>query len=264
MGTFYIGTAGWTIPRDSAHHFLGTGTHLERYSCVFTAVEINSTFQRSHTISTYQRWTAAVPTDFRFAVKAPKEITHISRLKNVREPLARFLDEAGGLGDKLGPILFQLPPSLEFDAAMAGHFFELLQNLHAGSSVLEPRHQSWFEKRPDDLLKGFRIARVAADPVLVPPAAEPGGWSSLVYFRLHGTPRVYYSAYPGEFLQSLAARILSMAESSTVWCIFDNTAAGAATANALTLLEGVTGAPSRLSALRNSTASGRRQPRCSR
>lgn len=138
---------------------------------------------------------------------------------------------------------------MEFDAAVAGRFLELFQDLHSGSFVLEPRHQSWFEKGSEDLLNRFHIARVAADPALVPSAAEPGGWRSLVYFRLHGTPRVYYSAYPSEFLQKLVVQISSIAQMSTVWCIFDNTAAGAATANALIVLKGVTGAPSQLSAL---------------
>jgi uncharacterized protein YecE (DUF72 family) len=236
----YIGTAGWTIPRDSALRFSGTGSHLERYARVFNAVEINSTFHRSHLRSTYGRWAAISPEGFRFAVKAPREITHASRLINVRDPLARFVEEAGGLGSALGPVLFQLPPSLAFDAAVAANFFELLRDLYSGGCVLEPRHPSWFGQGAEDILKEFRVARVAADPARIPLAGEPAGWKSLVYFRLHGTPRVYYSAYSARFLQQLAARISALAQSATVWCIFDNTAAGAATANALTLLEAVT------------------------
>ncbi len=237
----YIGTARWTIPRDCARHFAAAGSHLERYSRVFMAAEINSSFHRPHKRSTYERWAASVPPGFRFAVKAPKEITHIARLKDVREALACFLGEAGGLGDKLGPVLFQLPPSLEFDPNLARCFFELLRDLHDGLAVLEPRHRSWFEQAPDDLLKEFRIARAAADPAPVPQAAEPGGWRSPVYFRLHGTPRVYYSAYSAIFLRDLSAKISALAQHSTAWCIFDNTAAGAATPNALTVLKGEAG-----------------------
>jgi uncharacterized protein YecE (DUF72 family) len=242
MSAAHIGTAGWTIPPDCAHRFPAMGSHLERYCRVFNAVEINSTFHRSHKRSTFERWAAASPKGFRFAVKAPKEITHVACLTHVREPLVRFLEEAGGLGDRLGPILFQLPPSLVFDATVAGNFFELLRDLYSGLSVLEPRHQTWFEQGPEDLLKRFSIARVAADPARVPPAAEPGGWKSLVYFRLHGVPRMYYSAYSGDFLQQLAARISTLARRTTVWCMFDNTAAGAATSNASTVLEAMTAA----------------------
>ncbi|MFB3812909.1 MAG: DUF72 domain-containing protein [Terriglobales bacterium] len=239
MRAVYIGTAGWNIPRERAAQFAGTGSHLERYSRVFNAVEIDSSFHRPHKRSTYERWAASSTPDFRFAVKAPKEITHVARLKNIREPLARFLAEAGGLGQKLGAVLFQLPPSLEFDTGLASCFFELLRDLYDGPSVLEPRHGSWFEPEPDDLLKKFRVARVAADPARVPAAAEPGGWRELAYFRLHGAPRAYYSAYSEKFLQDLSARITGLARRSSVWCIFDNTAAGAATSNALAMLESV-------------------------
>lgn len=247
MRAFYIGTPGWALPRDSGREFHGTGTHLQRYSRVFNAVEINSTFRRPHKRSTYERWAAATPTGFRFSVKAPKEITHVQGLKNTREPLAHFLEEVSALGDKLGPILFQLPPSLQFDGLVAGRFLELLVGLHSGLSALEPRHESWFEKEPEKLLKKFRIARVSADPALVPSAAEPGGWGLLVYFRLHGTPHVYFSSYSADFLQNLAARILKMAQHSMVWCIFDNTAAGAASMNAFTLTQAVSSPAHRLS-----------------
>ena len=77
------------------------------------------------------------------------------------------------------------------------------------------------------------MARVAADPAVVPAAAEPGGWDGLVYYRLHGSPKVYYSAYPDEYLEALAKTLVRAAKSADVWCIFDNTAAFAATANAL-------------------------------
>ena len=83
------------------------------------------------------------------------------------------------------------------------------------------------------------MARVAADPAVVPAAAEPGGWDGLVYYRLHGSPKVYYSAYPDEYLEALAKTLTRAAKSAEVWCIFDNTAAFAATANALDVLDRV-------------------------
>src|SRR5215213_7944249 len=110
-----IATAGWCIPRPSAHRFAGPGTHLERYARIFGGAEINSSFHRPHAASTYARWAASTPPDFRFAVKLPRVITHDQKLRRVRLPLERFLAEIAGLGPKCGPLLVQLPPSLAFD-----------------------------------------------------------------------------------------------------------------------------------------------------
>jgi uncharacterized protein YecE (DUF72 family) len=111
----------------------------------------------------------------------------------------------------------------------------MLRERHAGDVVWEPRHSSWFCEAAGDLLKEFQISRVAADPACVPAAAHPGGGSHLTYFRLHGSPRMYYSEYTAEFLDLLAARLAMLAAKAKVWCIFDNTAAGYATRNALEL-----------------------------
>src|SRR5687768_6862950 len=105
-----VGTSGWSIPRASAAGFTGEGSHLERYGRRLRGVEINSCFYRPHAVTTYAKWAAATPAEFRFAVKLPKTITHELRLARVRAPLERFLDETGGLGGKRGPILIQLPP----------------------------------------------------------------------------------------------------------------------------------------------------------
>jgi uncharacterized protein YecE (DUF72 family) len=111
----FIGTAAWAIPKTYHDAFSKEGSHLVRYASRFDGVEINSSFYRPHRLSTYQRWAGDVPDHFRFAVKMPKTITHDSRLRDIREPLLRFLGEIAGLGDKLGPVLIQLPPSLKFD-----------------------------------------------------------------------------------------------------------------------------------------------------
>jgi uncharacterized protein YecE (DUF72 family) len=86
------------------------------------------------------------------------------------------------------------------------------------------------------MLARHQVARVAADPAVVPAAAAPGGWDGLIYYRLHGMPQVYYSTYSPDYLQDLASRISRQAGSAPTWCIFDNTALGAATANGLELL----------------------------
>jgi uncharacterized protein YecE (DUF72 family) len=230
----HLGIAGWNIRREHTGKFSPTGTHLERYAGVFNAVEINSCFYRHHRFATYERWAASVPAHFRFAVKLPKAITHELRLVDSMSLVERFLAETAGLGDKRGPVLVQLPPSLEFDPHVAGSFFTELRHRFDGSVVFEPRHPSWFSSEVEALLIDCRVARVAADPARVPEAAEPGGFDRVVYFRLHGSPRVYYSAYAAEQLDRVT-KILQQrsTQGASTWCIFDNTALGAATADAL-------------------------------
>jgi uncharacterized protein YecE (DUF72 family) len=227
-----VGTAGWSIPKQHAAAFPVSGSHLERYAQRFNAVEINSSFYRPHRRTTYERWAATVPENFVFAVKAPRAITHDARLIDAESALDRFLDEAGGLGSKLGPLLFQLPPGFVFDVRGTRAFLKALRARHHGAVVWEPRHATWFTPRADSLLAEYRVARVAADPAVVPAAAEPGGWGGLQYFRLHGAPRVYYSDYAAGDIARYAQRLTAQS-----WCIFDNTALGAATANALALAQ---------------------------
>src|SRR3954471_243912 len=157
----YIGTAGWNIRREHAHRFSADGTHLQRYASLFNAVEINSSFYRPHRLATYERWAASVSDEFRFSVKLPKVITHEARLVDIGHPLDRFLGEVGGLRDKLGPILIQLPPSLAFDHAIAVSFLERLRDRFTGDVVLEPRHETWFTNETEEMLIEYGITRVA-------------------------------------------------------------------------------------------------------
>jgi uncharacterized protein YecE (DUF72 family) len=233
-----VGCAGWSIASRDAAAFPREGTNLERYAARFCAVEINSSFYRSHRIATFQRWAAAAPTGFAFAVKLPRAITHARRLAEIDVALDAFLAEVAGLAEKRGPLLAQLPPSLAFDAEIAGGFFAALRRRWTGGVVCEPRHAGWLTPEADRLLAAHRVSRVAADPPRVTGGGEPGGWPDLIYYRLHGTPRIYYSSYSAATLDTLAARLADAAcGGAAVWCIFDNTAAGAATRNALALLE---------------------------
>ena len=230
-----IGTAGWSIPAAFAKEFPAQGTHLERYAARFSAVEINSSFYRPHRPATYARWAASVGADFRFAVKLPKVITHERRLVDIDAPLDRFVTEIAALGPKLGPVLVQLPPSLAFSSPIAEAFFTRMRDRLDGSLVCEPRHPSWFSAEAGALLVRQRVARVAADPAPVPEAAEPGGWSGLAYFRLHGAPRIYWSEYGPAAVTAHAAAIAARTAALDAWVIYDNTASGAAMADALRL-----------------------------
>jgi len=237
-----IGTAGWSLPRGVAPRFPGDGSHLQRYGAVFDAVEINSSFYRPHRRETYAKWAATVPSDFRFSVKLAREITHDLRLRACARPLVKFLGEIEGLGTRLGCLLIQLPPSFAFERAPVKRFLALLRRHFEGNAVVEPRHLTWFEPAAEDTLRAFDIGRVGSDPALCADAATPMTNSRVSYRRLHGSPRMYYSDYDEAFLESVAADLTAHASRTRdCWCIFDNTAHGHATANALRLVE-LTGA----------------------
>jgi uncharacterized protein YecE (DUF72 family) len=239
-----VGCAGWSLSKASIGEFPEQGSHLQRYAAVFDAVEINSSFYRPHRAQTYARWAASVPARFRFSVKLPKTITHERRLLGVGNLLDAFLDEVAALGSRLGCLLVQLPPSLAFDARRASAFFAALRRRHSGSVAVEPRHASWFDARAEQLLQRHAIARVAADPARVAEASEPGGDRAIAYFRLHGSPRVYYSNYEDARLRDHASILRDVAAThAEVWCIFDNTALGAANADALSLQRMLRGVP---------------------
>ena len=228
----YIGTAGWSVPRASSHRCPLEGTHLQRYARIYPCAEINSSFSRWHSPVTYPRWAAATPDEFRFAVKVPRLITHDHRLRRTRLPFERVSAETNGLGCRRGPLLVQLPPSLAFEARAAARFFEMVREVHEGTVVCEPRHLTWFGARANTLMSRFAVARVAADPAISEESSAPGGWDGIAYFRLHGSPRTYWSRYEATYLTGLTTRVRQIAESVDVWCIFDNTASGAAIENA--------------------------------
>jgi uncharacterized protein YecE (DUF72 family) len=234
MPSLYVGCAGWSIPAEYANEFPDGNSHLARYAQVFSAVEINSSFYRPHLPATYRRWSATVPKAFRFAVKMPRSISHMARLRDCRPALETFLGEVDSLDGKLGCLLLQLPPSLVFEAAVVLPFFDLLRQLYKGPVACEPRHATWFHGTVSTALRERGIARVAADPARFTQAAVPAGDHSMQYLRLHGSPRMYYDSYPNALLQLIAQRLQRPCERTAErWCIFDNTAQGHATGNAL-------------------------------
>ncbi len=189
----FVGTAGWAIPRRWSALAAAEGKGLLRYSRVLNAVEINSSFYRPHARDTYARWAAGVPENFRFSVKVPKAITHEAKLLDTGDALQQFLDQAGGLGPKLGVLLVQLPGRFEFDAGVVEAFFAKLRKMHT-------------------------------TPV------APGGWGGIAYFRLHGSPRIYFSPYDQPFLWAIARRVTALPVPT--WVMFDNTGSGSAFENA--------------------------------
>jgi len=224
-----IGTAGWALRQEHKALFREGASHLARYATRLNAVEVNSSFYRPHRAATYARWARETPDGFRFSVKMPRAITHEARLNGAGPALDAFFAQCGALGEKLGCVLVQLPPSLAFAQT---DFFIRLRERFGGRVALEPRHRSWFAPQVEALLAQHRIARVAADPPAAAPAGTfaPGGFAGFEYWRLHGSPKIYYADYDDAFLAALAGRI-----GGDAWVIFDNTALGFATPNALSL-----------------------------
>lgn len=240
-----IGCAGWNIPKEAAAAFPPTGSHLERYAAVFPVVEINSSFYKPHQPKTYARWAESVPSDFRFAVKVPRAITHDAQMRDIDALLARFAGEVKELKHKLGCLLVQTPPKLGFHDETVRDFFQKLQDSFGCMIACEGRHPSWFSDLATEVLRERKVTRVIADPA----AGQPGPHvptTEDIYVRLHGAPRIYYSAYPQEYLDALVRELeVHRASGRRVWCIFDNTAAGEAVPNALDVLRATGGGPQR-------------------
>lgn len=240
----YIGCAGWSLPSATRPMFGPGDSMLARYATRFNATEINSSFHRPHRRETYVRWAESVPASFRFSAKLPRTITHDARLRGTARELDRFAGEVDGLGRKLALLLVQLPPSLTFEARVASTFFAMLRRRFDVGIACEARHASWFTPAADALWQRHDIARVAADPPTPDGAArEPGGAARVRYWRWHGSPRMYYSAYDDDALRTLADAM--QAHRGTRWAIFDNTAHGHAVTDALRLQATLGDAPAR-------------------
>ncbi|MCD2516518.1 DUF72 domain-containing protein [Massilia sp. G4R7] len=238
-GDLLVGCAGWSLPKQDAAAFPAEGSHLERYAATFPAVEINSSFYRPHKPATYAKWAGCTPEHFRFSVKVPRAITHDARMENVEQQLVQLAHEAGELGEKLGCLLVQLPPKFGFVDATARLFFRQLHDIFGCTVAFEARHPSWFSDAATELLVDSRVVRVIADPAAGQPGPHVPTSADTLYVRLHGTPRIYYSRYMPEYVESVRRELMRQtAAGKTCWCIFDNTAAFEAVPNALELMHG--------------------------
>lgn len=180
----YVGTSGYSYPKWKGKFYLKDLPASEMlcfYASHFRAVEINSSFYRMPDAATLKSWAAEVPKDFVFALKAPQQITHRLRLKNADEPVARFLDVARTLEQRLGPLLFQLPPNMKKDASRLRDFLALLPS--AVRVAFEFRHASWFDEEIFGLLRGQAAALCFAqeDNDLEVPFIATANWG---YMRL--------------------------------------------------------------------------------
>jgi len=168
----YVGTSGYAYKAWKGRFYppdLPAKRMLHHYGQHFRTVEINNSFYRMPTAAVLEAWAGEVPADFRFVLKAPQRITHVQRLKEAGEPLAHLLDVAGVLGERLGPLFFQLPPNFHKDAARLRDFLALLPPERR--AAFEFRHASWFDEEVFDLLRSHQSALCVAEaegPLAVP------------------------------------------------------------------------------------------------
>jgi len=271
-GDVRVGTSGWLYPPWRGVFYppgLAHRRELEYLSSRLRSVEINGSFYSLQRPSSYRGWYAATPEDFVFAVKGPRFITHMKKLRDPETALANFF--ASGvlaLGSKLGPVLWQLPPSLGFDPEQLSAFFaELPRDTGAAARLagrhdermsgdrlwtapegepglvrplrhaLEVRHPSFHDPRLPGLLREHDIALVTADTAGKWPFFDELTASDFAYARLHGDVELYTSGYSDEALDSWAARIERWRDGREVFVYFDNDVKVRAPADAMGLAE---------------------------
>jgi uncharacterized protein YecE (DUF72 family) len=232
---YYIGTSGWHYDHWR-HRFypqgLAKAKWLEFYATHFNTVELNNSFYRLPSETTFAAWRDTSPANFTFAVKASRYITHIKRLKNTQGAVETFVSRAGILGEKLGPLLYQLPPNLHRDDDRLELF---LSSLPQGvKHAVEFWHQSWIEDRVFEILHKYNIALCVFDmPSLSCPFIAT---SDFAYIRFHGSAGLYTSCYSDEELAGWAKRLAGLATNlEAMYVYFNNDTEGFAVSNAITL-----------------------------
>ena len=240
MSRFWIGTSGWHYGHWKRCFYpqeLPARKWLSFYAQRFPTVELNASFYRQPRASTWDLWRETAPEGFRFAVKANRYITHIKRLDDCADPLERFLAGARRLGDRLGPVLYQMPPSFhrtDENVARLKEFLPLLPKelMHA----FEFRHQSWFGEETMEELRRQGVGFCSFD--MVGFECPLTATAPYAYVRFHGSEARYASNYTDEMLEGWAARLRDLAaELEDVFVYFNNDAWGFAAANAARLCE---------------------------
>ncbi|MBI4100729.1 DUF72 domain-containing protein [Candidatus Microgenomates bacterium] len=229
-GKILIGTSGFTYQHWREVFYpqnLPQRDWLKFYAQRFPIVEINASFYHQILKKTYQNWVKITPENFIFAVKGSRFITHIKRLKDCREPIERFFSQASGLGAKLGPILWQLPPQWGFNEQRLAEFLDILPKARC---AFEFRDRSWFNDKVYTLLKKHNCALVIQDSSRWPSTEEIT--ADFTYLRFHGRDSLYGSCYNKRVLRSLAEKINSWHKKIDVYGFFNNDVYGYAVKNA--------------------------------
>jgi len=232
---YYIGTSGWHY--DHWRHLfypdkLAKKKWLEFYTTRFTTVELNNSFYRLPSEAAFANWRDSSPANFTFAVKVNRFITHIKRLKNAEEPVENFITRARILGEKLGPLLYQLPPNMHRNDEVLESFLSLLPQ--GIQHVIEFRHQSWLEEEVFEILRRYNVGLCVFDmPSLRCPLVVTADFA---YIRFHGSTGLYASCYSDEELDWWAKRLADLAPNlRAIYVYFNNDAEAFAVRNAVTL-----------------------------
>ncbi len=235
MARYLVGTSGWHYEHWRGAFYpagLAKAGWLEFYAGRFATVELNNSFYRLPSEAAFINWRESSPDSFVFAVKASRFITHIKRLKGTGEAVDTFIARAGLLGDKLGPLLYQLPPGMQRnDDVLEAFLSGLPRDIE---HVIEFRHQSWLCQQVFDILSRHGAGLCVFDmPSLSCPLAATADFA---YVRFHGGSELYASCYSDEELAGWAERLSALAAKlKTVYIYFNNDAGGYAVSNAMTL-----------------------------
>lgn len=228
----WIGTSGFEYAHWRGGFYgpnLPRTRWLEFYAQRFDTVELNATFYRLPGAETFERWAGRVPADFRFAVKASRYLTHIRRLREPGEPLDRLWTRASRLGERFGPVLYQLPPRWKPNPGRLDGFLAAVPQSHA--QAIEIRDARWYRGDILGLLERGGVALCLHD--MPGSATEPRPVGPFVYVRFHGSGERYGGAYPHQRLRAWADRIAGWtAAGLPVWAYFNNDLGGHAVRDA--------------------------------
>jgi uncharacterized protein YecE (DUF72 family) len=235
MTRYYIGTSGWHYDDWRGRFYpekLPKAQWLEFYARTFSTLELNNTFYRLPKETVFNKWHGSSPDDFIFSVKVSRFITHIKRLQDCNEALDNFMSRVALLKEKLGPLLYQLPPGLHRDDDILTNF---LANLPRElKHAIEFRHESWLTEGVFDILRRYHSGFCVFDlPALTSPLAATADFA---YIRFHGSDSLYSSSYSDKEMADWAEKIAKLADNlESVYIYFNNDIAGYALQNALTI-----------------------------
>ncbi len=231
-GQIHVGTSGWSYDHWKGPFYpkaLPTDQMLEYYAQHFRSVEINSSFYRLPEKKTLRHWYDSTPDDFLFTAKASRYITHMKKLGEPQKTVPAFLDRISMLDDKLGPILFQLPPRWHFNAERLSDFLDSLSNEFR--YAFEFRDRSWLNRQTFELLarRNMSFCIYELEGFITPYEMT----ADHIYVRLHGPDGAYQGNYSHKTLAARTEMFKDWAhQGNTVWCYFDNDECGYAAKNA--------------------------------
>ena len=232
---FHLGTSGWSYPGWKGRFYppdLPSSQWLSFYASHFSTVEINMTFYRFPKPETLRGWLERTPPHFTFTLKANRQITHHKKLRNVQSEVRYFTILADSLGEKLGCLLFQLPPSIKKDLDLLDEFLLALPPEY--KNVIEFRHESWYDESVVERLRARKVTFCTVSSAQVPDTSMES--SNLAYFRFHGLTGGYRHRYSDEEL-ALWAEKIARTKAEDCYVYFNNDFQAHAIDNCLKLAE---------------------------